>query len=248
MKKNFTLIELLVVIAIIAILAAMLLPALAKARAKARAISCVSNLKNTGLALLMYADDNNGMVYCYNEGSTIFSWPVSGYSRKYNQVWAGAYMWFKYLPEDTATVSCPAMKSKFTLLKISDGREQPFHTYATVHGYIRPASGWLTTSDSFNCYKTLVIPNTSTFPMLCETGLANNAYDGNQFTQWPCFTGSALLHVRHLEKNNVVHLDGHAEALTARKFHENIYDTTNFYDGTNMPYFDESGATRTDTL
>jgi prepilin-type N-terminal cleavage/methylation domain-containing protein len=71
---GFTLIELLVVIAIIAILAAMLLPSLGRAKESARRISCTSNLKQLGIATMLYVDDSRGLL---PPRSSVERWPAA---------------------------------------------------------------------------------------------------------------------------------------------------------------------------
>ena len=62
LRRAFTLIELLVVIAIIAILAALLLPALSAAKARAQRAACLNNLKQFGVAMLVYAGDHGDRI------------------------------------------------------------------------------------------------------------------------------------------------------------------------------------------
>ena len=105
-RSIFTLIELLVVIAKIGILAAMLLPVLKSAKATANGILCVSNTKQIGTSLSIYAIDYGVLVY-QNNGKWYSDLSDAGYLQ-YND-WPNKGVWRKEYAKRGTVYSCPSV-------------------------------------------------------------------------------------------------------------------------------------------
>jgi len=144
-RRGFTLIELLVVIAIIAILAAILFPVFGRARENGRRASCQSNLKQMGLALMQYAQDNNERVPvgCADQG-VVDGLCVAGR----DVVWMSAIQTYV---KSTQVFTCPSADFDGADLVLADSSlpgYAPKVSYSTAGSYIMnawnynaPASG-----------------------------------------------------------------------------------------------------------
>ncbi len=231
-KKGFTLIELLVVIAIIAILAAMLLPALVKAKEKAGRIACVSNLRQWGLALNMYVDDNNQILPDFSIGNSTPGAPA-GYDQDkihwtdlaaFAAAGQGNSAWFNALPTYVSQRALSQYadnptnfvtgRSIFNCLaaRFLPAEVDPLNRVAFSYGINFKGTNGVTPASS--PFKATVVLHPSAFVFFSDVR-ANSGevpfYGANPLNDLGAARGS-LNHLssRHAAGANLTFLDGHA--------------------------------------
>lgn len=105
-SRGFSLIELLVVVSIVALLAGLLLPAISMVKESARKMVCATNLRQIGLAILAYANDNHG-TFPQNDHASCSSWPYI-FGDWGSGAWGGhSDFYTNYLPARRNTYYCP---------------------------------------------------------------------------------------------------------------------------------------------
>ncbi len=235
---GFTLVELLVVIGIIAMLISILLPSLNKARQSAQAAACLSNLRQVGMAIVMYANENKGLLPPMIV-STSWTLDVEGTPAPCYVTWFGGFRLSdkKWLPNTsplakfwggTANVAgCPTFNDFHNLRMHYGPVDYAYNSIAGGHNTmpaIQPTRQTKLSQFRNTTEKALVWDSARYIAGAFDrtpfgyptTGIATVANAGVPVAG--ADTPDPNFHGRHSNKGNVCWMDGHASAFTPYYF------------------------------
>ena len=207
---GFTLIELLVVIGILGVLAAILFPVFGRVRDQARRASCISNLKQLGLAMLQYTQDNDERL------------PNASHGGDVGMAQSGVWMYYSTYPafdaengfDPSRSSIFPYVKSKAVFVCPSDsagqkaGNSYAYNSCLTVPNDAQSVWPGKSTATIENPTGTLLLAEEET------RGMSTNDALLNLFGPGPQGYDSAEYSTRHTDGSCILLLDGHAKFHT----------------------------------